>query len=440
MAIILLVDDDPATLFSYSEFLISLGHQVHTAQSFEAGRKTLQDVACQAILLDLCLPDGNGMDWIEEIRKSLPDVALCIITGHGNVPLAVEAMKRGADHFLTKPANLDELAIFLQKSLELSTLRKEHLSRRRVDQHARPCFGDSFAMQRVKDLALIAARKDSPVLLLGETGTGKGLLAKWIHQQSPRKSAEFVEVNCSSFSGELLGSELFGHVRGAFTSAAQDHQGLLEVADSGTLFLDEIGDMEKAIQAKLLKVIEEKHFRRLGDNKIRRSDFRLVCATNQELAARIADKTFRHDLYYRIHVFPIRLPPLRERAEDIPPLVDQILSSLGCDGRSRDPAFMRELSRYRWPGNIRELRNVLERAVLLAEGKPLGPEHLPGLSPAGGAPARGIPKSIWNLKEIEEERIKAAFVEFGGDVDHMVAELGLSRSTLYRKLGALGLV
>jgi DNA-binding NtrC family response regulator len=430
---ILLVDDEPAIQFGFSRFLNSVGFALDAVSRLSDARESLQKERYDAILLDMKLPDGNGLDWIREIRPSNPDLAIVLITGHGDIPLAVEAMRSGADHFLTKPVNMAELEVFLRKSLELGALRRDNLSHQRLKKTDEPFFGESPVMKKALEMAALAADSDAPVLLQGETGTGKGVLARWIHDRSPQATAQFVEINCTSLKGELLASELFGHAKGAFTSAVSEKQGLIEVADRGTLFLDEIGDMDPAVQAQFLKVIEEKQFRRVGEVKMRRSEFRLLCATNRDLVGETAEGRFRKDLYFRIAVFPIPLPSLRDQTEDLAGWIRHFLLRLGKKPPDPPPEVLDLLGRYSWPGNIRELRNVLERAVLISRGKSLGPEHFPGLE----TPVRtGAPDAAAgsDLDAVEETHVRAVLARAGGDTKKAAATLGISRASLYRKL------
>jgi DNA-binding NtrC family response regulator len=430
---ILLVDDEPSIRFGFSRYLGNVGFSVEAVPTLAAAKEKINAEHFDAILLDLKLPDGSGMNWIGEIRPSNPDVAIVLITGHGDIPLAVEAMRNGADHFLTKPVNMSELDVFLRKSLELGALRRETLSIRRLRKADTPFFGESPTVLQMLDMARVGAGSDSPVLLLGETGTGKGVLARWIHDNSPRAASPFVGLNCTSLQGELLASELFGHARGAFTSSVSDKQGLIEVADRGTLFLDEIGDMDPAIQAQVLKVIEEKQFRRLGEVKQRTSDFRLICATNRNLIEETGNGRFRKDFYFRIAVFPITLPPLREEIRDLPGWVRYFLSLLGSKQPDPSPEVMDLLRRYPWPGNIRELRNVLERAVLISRGKPLGIEHFPGLN--ASAPSSKTEEGPGNdLESMEKTHIQTVLDRCSGDTKKASEALGISRASLYRKL------
>jgi transcriptional regulator with PAS, ATPase and Fis domain len=277
------------------------------------------------------------------------------------------------------------------------------------------------------------AENDSPLLLQGETGTGKGVCARWVHGHSQRRTGPLLDLNCSTLQGDLLASELFGHAKGAFTSAHQNKQGLIEVADGGTLFLDEIGDMDLPVQAQLLKVIEEKTYRRLGETHNRQSDFRLICATNRDLAAEVKGGRFRSDLFFRINLFPIVLPPLRERPEDITELLRCFLSKAG-QAETKVPDDVMDLLRsYSWPGNVRELKNVIERAILLARGGTLNREHFPGFG-AGMRDSGGALKRSKGLKDLEKEYLQTLIAESGGDMKKVADALEISRATLYRKL------
>ncbi|MFC1584337.1 sigma-54-dependent transcriptional regulator [Fibrobacterota bacterium] len=378
---ILLVDDDQATLFGFSKYLSKAGYDVQCASSLSQARETVTSSLFDTVIRDLNLPDGNGLDWIPELRKNQPDIALIVITGRGDIPSAVEAMRRGADNYLTKPVNLEEVNVFLQKSLELKNLRRKDSIQKQLNKPDAPYWGRSQKIKSVKELASLAADNETFVMLQGETGTGKGLLSKWIHERSSRRNGPFVEINCSGLRGELLNSELFGHVRGAFTSAVQDREGLVGLAHGGTLFLDEIGDMELSVQAQFLKTIEEKSYRRLGESKVRNSDFRLICATNHDLSRAAKEGGFRQDLYFRICVFPLSLPPLRDLTEDLQGLTQYLLSRYGLGEERLSDEVMEFLKAYHWPGNIRELKNILERAALLARGENLRKEHFTGLEP-----------------------------------------------------------
>jgi DNA-binding NtrC family response regulator len=431
---ILIIDDDPATRFGFSKYLSKVGYTVKEASSLAEARKAIIAYRFDVVILDLILPDGNGIDWIQELQETCPDIATVVITGAGDIPIAVEAMRRGADNFMTKPVNMEDLDVFLRKSLEIGTLRRKDLTSRRLEKKVEPYFGKSPVIKEVKELVSVAAESDSPTLLQGETGTGKSMLARWIHDHSRRNAAPFVEVSCSGLKGDLLASELFGHVKGAFTSAIQDRQGLIEIANGGTLFLDEIGDMDLAVQAQFLKLIEEKTYRRLGEVKVRSSDFRLICATNKNLHEETEQKRFRQDLYFRINTFPISIPSLRDRLEDLEELLLHILAQLGVPDYEISPEVMEMLKNYSWPGNVRELRNVLERALILARGSALQTVHFPGMHHVKRSLDAEQETEAKDLRHLEEEYIRNEIKRVGGDIRKAAQALGISRATLYRKL------
>jgi DNA-binding NtrC family response regulator len=430
---ILLIDDDEATQFAFSKFLSNEGYDIRAVSSLNEARQVLLARYFDAVLLDMNLPDGSGLPFIDELRKTNASIAIVVITAYGDISTAVEAMQIGADNFLPKPVNMKELDVFLKKSLELGNLRQKEITLKRLGKKHHIYIGENPAMHEVEKLALLAAKKETPILLLGETGTGKGLLAQTIHEHSQRSGKSFVEVNCSGLKDEMLANELFGHHRGAYTTALEDQKGLLEVADGGTLFLDEISSMSLAVQAQLLKVIEEKRFRRLGETKVRRSEFRLICASNKNLQELVQTGEFRDDLFFRINVFPIQLPPLRDIPDNLPGLVTHILKSHHAPHPNVSLEVMQFLSNYQWPGNIRELRNVLERALLLADDEPLAPTHFPGLQ-ASPPPCRDLSNNIKNLESFEKDYIKSVIVHFNNDSVKAAAALGISRASLYRKL------
>ena len=437
---LLLVEDEEAALFGYERFLTKNGYVIKSADTLANARSAIAADRFDAIVLDLKLPDGNSMDWLPELKKTYPALPVIVITGSSDIPTAVKATKNGADDFLTKPVDMQDLIASLEKSLEIGSLRKQALVQNRLVKQEEPYFGSSAAVSQVMEHASVAAANDTVVLILGETGTGKGVLARWIHSHSERKAEAFVEVNCSSLKGELLRSELFGHAKGAFTSAIKDREGLIEVADGGTLFLDEIGDMDMEVQTQLLKTIEEKSFRRIGENQVRKSDFRLICATNRDLLKETETGKFRNDLYYRICVFPVRMPSLRERKEDIAGLCEQVLKEFDYSHLPVSNGVLHLIENYPWPGNIRELRNMLERACLLARGQEILPEHFPGLStrPSSAAPQGGDGVSLINLDEMEKIHIKKVLEHCGGDKYKASDVLGISLSSLYRKLTKIG--
>ena len=429
---ILVVDDEPSIRSLFSKYLTNAGYSVKEASCLKEAKEAIKSLQFNAVLLDMMLPDGNGIDWIKDLRETSPDVAIIVITGGGDIPVAVEAIRRGADNFLTKPVNLADLDIFLRKSLELQRLRRKDITNQRLKKKTMFYFGGSESMKKVKELALMASVHNLPVLIQGETGTGKSLLARWIHEQSLCSSAAFVELSCSSLKGDMLSSELFGHVRGAFTSAIQNKEGLIEVADGGSLFLDEIGDMDLATQAQFLKVIEEKQYRRLGEVKVRSSDFRLICATNKILREETRQNRFRQDLYYRINTFPVSIPPLRERPDDLMGLAHYILTNLGAYNVELSQEVINLLKSYPWPGNVRELRNLVERALFLAGGESIQIEHFRGIESPDSS---SLPLfDINDLDRLQGEHIMTVIKRSGGNKRKAAEALGISKSALYRRL------
>lgn len=441
MRSLLIVDDEPAVRFGICKFLEGEGFSIKEAACLEEARSLLTRQTFGAILLDVRLPDGDGLDFLKEIRRQDAAVPVVMVTGHGSIAMAVEAMREGADHFLTKPVDLRELDVLLTKSIQLGSLRRENRALKVRPKAISPFLGESRAMRAVLPLISAACRHRSPLLIRGETGTGKGLLARYIHEHGPNAEEPFVELNCAALKGDLLESELFGHAKGAFTGAVESKEGLLERAHRGTLFLDEVGDMDLAVQAKFLKVLEEKRFRPLGKVEERISDFRLIGATHQDLEKKIADGTFRQDLYYRINTLALTLPPLRERADDLPHLVSHLLTFI--TGGRRPPELdsnaLEALRAYPWPGNIRELHNVLERAWILSEGKALRPEHFPSLSPAGSSEPLEGPAAELDLASAEKRHILRVLRHTSANVPEAAKLLRVSRATLYRKIGQFGI-
>lgn len=429
---ILLIEDNEGTRFGFVRYFSKEGYQVAEAENLTQALDLLAKQRFDAVVLDINLPDGNGLDFIDAAKTSNPFIPIIVITGSGDIPLAVKAMMQGADNFLIKPVDNAGLAVFLRKTLEVGALKRKQAARSRLETKEDVFFGESRLMLQVRELAELAADSESPVLLTGETGTGKGVLAGWIHEHNKSRSAyEFVAVNCSGLRGELLAREIFGNAKGAYTSADQDRKGLLDIADRGTLFLDEIGDMGLEVQAQFLKVLEEKSYRRLGDVKLFKSDFRLICATNHDITQLLGQGQFRQDLLYRINLVEIHLPALRDRLDDLPALVSHLLAALGSAETVVSEEVMTLLKGYNWPGNVRELRNVLERALLLSRGAVLQMEHFMGLR---NGHVHIENRSQDTVQEVEKKHILAVLEQMGGDIDKAAKCLNLSRATLYRRL------
>lgn len=429
---VLLVEDHVATRFGFVRYFSQDGYEIFEAANLAEASTALATRSFDIMILDINLPDGSGIDFINTVRASDPCIPIIVITGEGDIPLAVEAMQRGADNFLTKPVDNAALAVFMRKMLEIGVLKHQQTARKRLEKKDNFFIGENRGMKEMHALAQAAGASDIPVLITGETGTGKGMLAKWIHQQGSRTTNECVELNCSSLRGEMLSREIFGNARGAFTSADQDRKGLLDIADRGTLFLDEIGDMSIDVQAQFLKVLEDKTYRRLGDVKLLRSNFRLICATHHELESLVSAGMFRQDLMYRINMMTIHLPPLRERKNDLPELITYLMRSLGSSITVLADDIMKILYDYHWPGNVRELKNVLERALLLTpRGAIIRQAHFSNLiNNRLHQPAT----SQRTVKEVEETHIRNVLDQMDGDIEKTAKSLNISRATLYRRI------
>src|ERR1700728_216604 len=437
-------EDDQAIRGALSEFLQSREYEVTEASSCEGIREAFKTSCPDAAILDYSLPDGTAMDLLPQLKQSHPSVPLILLTGNGSVPLAVQAIKEGAEQFLTKPVEMAAIAVVLERALKNQRNLQKQLAGKARDKRESvdPFLGASPAISEVAEQADRVCLSHCPVLIAGETGSGKGVLAKWIHDHSPRAEEAFVDLNCAGFGRELLETELFGHEAGAFTGAVQRKMGLLEVAQRGTVFLDEIGDMDLQIQPKLLKILEEKRFRRLGDVQERQLDVRLVAASHEDLANLVRQKKFRSDLYFRVSTVVIRVPPLRERLEDIPILARHFFERVALDlGRlhlTLSDQTIETMTTYSWPGNIRELKNVIERAVLLATGETIRPKDL-HLEFKSEVAVDGNGDSQLTFREIQRLHIQKALDAERGNVASAAVRLGLTRSTLYNKMKTFGI-
>ena len=437
-ATILVVDDEQLIRWSLAQRLRSEGYRVVEAAT---GRDALDRVreGVDLVLLDYKLPDIDGVTVLREIKEHDADVLVILLTAYATVDTAVEAMKIGAYHFANKPFDLDDVTRLVEKALETTRLRRE-LRMLRASQ-AQPfalerIVGESAQMIGLRGLLRrVALSPATTVLLTGESGTGKDLAAKVLHFSSDRANRPFMNITCSAIPDALLESELFGHERGAFTDARQQKRGLLESADGGTVFLDEIGEMVPALQAKLLRFLEEKTFKRVGGAHDITVDVRVIAATNRNLEEQVRAGKFREDLYYRLNVLPIPLPPLRTHLEDLPLLVSFYVDAFNREFRKSvlgaSPSALKELAEYGWPGNIRELRNAVERAMLLAEGPWLEPSHFPVLSASATAQeAFGLPASGVNLEDVERTLVVQALERCGGNQTHAARLLGLNRDQI----------
>ncbi len=446
---ILVIDDEALIRWSLSERLTEEGHAVVDAEDGTTALALVAEERPDLVLLDYQLPDMTGMDLLRDFRQRMPEVPVLLMTGHSSVERAVAAMREGAYHYVVKPLNLDELVLLVDKALETRRLRDE-VRTLRASSSAPYDFsriiGDSVPMQRVKRLMRkIAATRASTILLTGESGTGKDLAAKAIHYNSDRAARPFMNITCSAIQETLLESELFGHEAGAFTDARKRKRGLLEQADGGTVFLDEIGETAPSFQAKLLRFLEEKSFKRVGGAEDVKVDVRVIAATNRDLQAEVKAGRFREDLYYRLRVLPIELPTLRSRTGDVPILIHAFIDRFNEEFRKRirgvSPATMDALVGYDWPGNIRELKNAVERAMLLADGDELGIEDFMMLLGATGGADDGfvLPESGIDLEAVEQDFVRQALARTGGNRTRAAKLLGISRDQMRYRVDKFGL-
>lgn len=435
-ASILLVDDEQNILKTVGIALDASGYAVtsflHPLKALEAMRDGRFDIG----LFDLKMEPMSGIDLLREARMLVPEMTVVLMTAHGSIDSAVEAMKIGAYDYLQKPFEFSELQLFIDKVAAHHQLKAE-LRQLKEELARRPGAGSlvtrSERMKNLITLALQVADSNISVLVEGESGTGKELLAHLIHDNSPRKDRPFITVNCSALAENLLESELFGHVKGAFTGAVRDRQGRFEAADGGTVFLDEIGEIPPPTQVKLLRFLQHKEFERVGETATSKVDVRVIAATNRDLQAAVGNGQFREDLYYRLNAVKVKLPPLRERQEDIPLLAQHFLTKLGGNTEVA-PQVMQALSAYGWKGNVRELENVMERAVILARGEAIQLYHLPEEFQALATPAT----RPLSLEEVEQQHI-IRVLRLAKDLDEAATILGIDPATLYRKRKKYGL-
>jgi DNA-binding NtrC family response regulator len=445
---ILVVDDEPAEREGLARLVGQWGYEVETAASGEEALNLIESQHPAVVLTDLVLPEMDGLTLLQKLKETGRPPIVLLVTGHGSVETAVEAMRHGAFDYLTKPVDATRLQVLLEKSIEQESLSREvNLLRHQLRQKGAfgQLVGQSKGMQEVYRWIELAATSTAPVLVFGESGTGKELVARTIHDLSNRRNKPFVAINCAAIPETLIESELFGHERGAFTGATERRLGCFELADGGTLFLDEIAEMDSNTQAKLLRVLQEGSFRRVGGGKAEvQVDVRVVAATNRVPTEAIAQGQLREDLFYRLNVFSIRLPPLRERAEDIPLLARTFVEEFNRQDnrqvRGLTADTERQLERWTWPGNVRELRNVIQRAVVLSGTGFIAPEHLPDNVLGTAPPAPTAPAgSVTPIREMERDLILRALEETHQDKRRAAQLLGISLKTLYNKLAKYGI-
>jgi len=441
---ILVVDDDAVIRFAIRDFLELHGHAVEEAETCAQAEAKYRSDVFDAVTLDYALPDGSALDLLPRLKAIDAGVPVIVLTAHGSIELAVRTIQVGAEQFLVKPLDLPALLLVVERVLENQRNRRKQVASANREQPKRApdlFLGESPAITKLQEQATRAAAAESPILITGETGTGKSELARWLHRHSSRASEALLELNCGRFTREFLETELFGHEKGAFTGAVAAKVGLLEAAHRGTIFLDEIGDMDVQIQPKLLKALEEKRFRRLGEVHDRKVDFRMIAATHQNLEKLVHARLFRADLFYRVSAVQLTVPPLLERVQDIPLLAQYLLGRLTTDCGREPVQFSRAalglLQRHVWPGNIRELRNVLERALLGARDSVIEAQDLDFASSPRREPVDDY--AGMTLKELERHHIAQVLAEEGGHVERAAKRLDIPRSTLYQKIKLYGL-
>jgi two-component system response regulator AtoC len=440
---ILVVDDEAIIRESLRDWLSDVGHQVLMAENGSQALEIIEKEKPSIVITDLVMPGMDGIELLKRAKEISPGLEGIVITAYGSIPTAIAAMKEGAYDYIEKPFCPEKAELLIEKLVEHQRLIEENVSlQQKLDDRYRfeNIIAKSPKMQQVIEVIKVVAKSNATVLIIGESGTGKELVARAIHSQSYRKDKPFVAVSCAALPESLLESELFGHEKGAFTGAYAQRRGKFEVANRGTLFLDEIGEMSANIQVHLLRVLEEKEFTRVGGNELIKVDVRVISATNKDMKKAIISEQFREDLYYRLNVVTIELPPLRERQEDIPLLAQHFLKKFAVENQKEITGFSPEaadlLLRYEWPGNVRELENAIERAVILAKNSQVEIIDLPqeNLLLTHSVPAER------NLSEVEREHIMNVLSETGGNYSQAARILGISRATLYNKIGAQGLV
>ncbi len=445
---ILIIDDDQGTLASLSRAFALEGYTALTSTSAARALQRLEDEPVDAILCDVVMPEMDGLDFLGRARQVAPEVPVVLMSGQATVDMALRATRTGALDFVEKPVGLDRLLLTLRNALRLDSLRRENRELQRYWQDELALIGDSPPMMALRRLIERAAPSDVPILILGENGTGKELAARAVHELSPRRGQAFVRMNCAAVPPELVESELFGHEKGAFSGAVAQRRGRFEQADGGTLFLDEIGDMPLAMQAKLLRVLQDGEITRVGGSSVSRVDVRLISATNQDIDALLRGGRFREDLYYRLSTLSVRTPALRDRPGDVPALAQHFLQAAARRNHWRPRGLTAEASellrQQPWKGNVRELRNVVERALILSDADPIGAADVRQALPASASPA--VPAALpadGALRDMvdayERDVIRERLRLMAGHVTNAARSLGLERSHLYKKCRQLGI-
>jgi two-component system nitrogen regulation response regulator NtrX len=442
---VLVVDDEEGIRRTLRGILEDEGYRVLLAENGEVVQNILEDNPPDLVLLDIWMPGKDGMAILQDIKQVWPTLPVVMISGHGSIELAVRATKLGAYDFIEKPLSLDKVILTIENAMRFSRLEEEN---RRLRQKAYPkdeITGKSRVILQLREQIMIIAPTSSWVFIRGENGTGKEVVARAIYRQSTRVQAPFVEVNCAAIPEELIESELFGHEKGAFTGATEMRQGKFDMADSGTLFLDEIGDMSLSTQAKILRILQEQKFQRVGGTKTFQVDVRVIAASNKDLEKEIHEGRFREDLYHRINVIPVEVPPLRERREDIPLLVEEFVEEFstrhGLPRKEFDAGVFEALKNYDWPGNVRELKNMVERLLILSRASRIRLDDLPQpIRPPGAQPRSETSQNLKRAREaFERAFIEERLRDLGGNISKTAEAIGLERSHLHKKIRELGI-
>ena len=449
---ILIIDDEASIRESLSGILSDEGFQTISAEDGQQGLSLLEDERVDLVLLDIWMPGLDGLEVLKRIKESQPESPVIMISGHGTIETAVQATKMGAYDFIEKPPSYDKVILSINNALDLAQLKKENLILRQQSQHASQLTGNAAAMVELRQLVERVAPTEAWVLISGEHGTGKELVAQSIHRLSKNAAKPMIELNCAAIPEELIESELFGHEKGSFTGATASRRGKFDLADGGTLFLDEIGDMSLKTQAKVLRILQEQKFERVGGSKTIQVEVRVLAATNKDLEQEIEKGAFRADLYYRLNVVPIQVPPLRERREDIPLLVADFVANnarKGMGEKEFSPGALQVMMQHGWPGNVRELRNFVERVMIMCPAETVDDVvvgQLLGIAPVEGGPSvvgLGALYRSLNYKEakkiFERDFLKARLAGNDGNISQTAEQIGLERSHLHRKMKSLSL-
>lgn len=447
---ILIVDDEVSICQSLSAILKDEGYQVLVAGSGEEALKVVDDESPQLVLLDIWLPGMDGLETLKAIKVAHPNILVIMMSGHGTIETAVKATKLGAYDFIEKPLSLDKVIIMVSNALNIIRLEEENILLKQKVSHEYELTGRSQAINELKEMISIVAPTNAWILIMGENGTGKELVARSIHHLSHRAHKPIVEVNCAAIPEELIESELFGHEKGAFTGATEKKRGKFDLAHEGTIFLDEVADMSLKAQAKILRILQEKKFERVGGNKLFDMDVRVLAATNKDLEKEMEAGRFRQDLYYRLHVIPLTVPPLRERKEDIQPLVDRFLLDFALKEGQPKKAISDEavnlLMQHEWPGNVRELKNIIERLIILTQADEITARDIPPLNvktdndetmPVAPLTLTGTDSLKDAKMDFERQFIIKKLEENEGNISKTAEVIGLERSNLHKKLKSL---